>query len=137
MASVIRERVIDADADEVWTVISDFGTGPHRMAPGFVTGTEVEGDTRVVTFGDGSVVRERLVAVDHEARRLAYAVVAGMDGLVHDNASMRVTPEGAGRCRFVWIHDALPDALAPGLAAAMEAGLRVMARTLGRPVTTG
>jgi hypothetical protein len=42
---------------------------------------------------------------------------------------MQVFAEEPGRSRFVWIHDVLPDELAPQLAAAMEQGLKVVKRT--------
>ena len=37
-----------------------------RLARGFVTDTELEGDTRLVTFANGMVVRELIVDVDHD-----------------------------------------------------------------------
>lgn len=132
MASVHKQSTINATAEEVWSVVSDFASGPYRMAPGFVTGSRLDdaGD-RVVGFADGTVVRERLVASDEEARRIVYAVVDGLDGLVHDNASMKVVPEGEGRCRLVWTRDMLPDELSPVMERAMEQGIQVIGRTLG------
>ncbi|CAL9616650.1 hypothetical protein SUDANB121_05769 [Nocardiopsis dassonvillei] len=132
MASVREELTINATAEEVWSVVSDFASGPHRMAPGFVTGSRLDGEgTRVVAFADGTVVRERFVASDGESRRIVYAVVGGLDGLVHDNASMEVVPEGEGRCRLVWTRDMLPDDLSSVMERAMEEGIRVIGRTLG------
>jgi hypothetical protein len=132
MASVIKELVIRSSAAKVWEVIGDFPAGPIRMAPGFVVdvGTEAP-DVRVVTFANGTVARERLVGVDHGARRIAYSVVSG--SMEHDNASMQVVADGSDgdRCRLVWIHDVLPDEAGPGLAAAMAQGLVVIGRTLG------
>jgi hypothetical protein len=132
MASVTKEIIIEAEPAAVWAAIGDFIDGPVRMAPGFVTGSRPDGpDTRVVTFADGSVLRECLVAVDDDALRLAYAVVGGSLRPEHDNASMQVFPHGDGGSRFVWIHDVLPDALAPGIGAAMDHGLAVFAGTFG------
>jgi hypothetical protein len=37
--------------------------------------------------------------------------------------------DGAGRCRFVWSRDVLPDALADPLLAAMEAAVPLIKRT--------
>ena len=129
MASVHREVLIEAAADDIWAVIRDFGTGPTRMAPGFVAGTRIEADGRVVTFVNGTVVREKLVGLDDDARRIAYSIVGDTLRPAHDNSSMQVFAEEPGRSRFVWIHDVLPDELAPQLAAAMEQGLKVVKRT--------
>ncbi|HWO63303.1 MAG TPA: SRPBCC family protein [Umezawaea sp.] len=130
MASISREIVIEAGAEDVWEVVADFAAGPSRMAPGFVVDTRVEADHRVVTFADGTVVRERLVTIDHDTRRIVYSVVGGSVRPEHDNASMRVVADGERRCLLVWSRDVLPDALAAPMAEAMARGLEVTKRTL-------
>jgi hypothetical protein len=129
MASITREVVIEAGAGDVWDVISDFAKGPSRMAPGFVTDTRAEGDHRIVTFADGTVVRERLIGIDHDARRIVYSVVDGDVRPEHDNAAMQVIPDGE-RCRLVWMRDVLPEELAEPMAKAMSHGIGVIERTL-------
>lgn len=130
MASINKEIVIESSAEDVWEVIGDFAAGPSRMAPGFVVATQVETDCRVVTFADGTVVRERRVCVDHDTRRIVYTVVDGTVQPDHDNASMQVVADGDRRCRLVWIRDVLPDDLATPMAEAMSHGLGVIKRTL-------
>ncbi|NMM88216.1 MxaD family protein [Rhodococcus sp. SRB_17] len=126
MASVQKEIIIDADPADVWVVIGDFTDGPVRMAPGFVTDSRLdEPDVRIATFADGTVVRERIIALDDQTRRLAYSVIGGTMAPTHDNASMQVFPHGDGRSRFVWIHDVQPDNLAIPMGAAMEHGLSI------------
>jgi hypothetical protein len=39
--------------------------------------TTMNGDIRILTFPSGGVVREFIVAVDEEVRRMAYAVIEG------------------------------------------------------------
>lgn len=129
MASISREIVIESSAADVWKVISDFATGPSRMAPGFVVDTQLEDDLRRVTFADGTVVRERLIGIDHDARRIVYGVVGG--NVEHDNAAMQVIEEG-DRCRLTWIRDVLPDELATRMGQAMEYGIQVAKKTLDR-----
>lgn len=129
MASISREVVIESSADDVWKVIGEFATGPTRMAPGFVTDTKAEGDERVVTFADGTVVRERLVTVDHDARRIVYSIVGGVIQPEHDNAAMQVIAAG-DRCRLTWIRDVLPDELAAPIAESMSQGIEVIQKTL-------
>lgn len=130
MASIHKEITIRAGAEEVWEVIGDFGAGPSRMAPGFVVDTRLDGASRIVTFADGTVARERLVSIDHDTRRIVYAVVGESIRPDHDNASMQVIADGEAHCRLVWIHDVLPDDLAPSLDTAMEHGLTVIEQTL-------
>ena len=130
MASIIREVVIESSADDVWKVIGEFATGPSRMAPGFVVDTQAEGDFRTVTFADGTVVTERRIGLDDNARRIAYSIVGGSVEPVHDNASMQAFPDGERRCRLVWTRDVLPDRLAAPIADSMARGLEVVKRTL-------
>ncbi|RSM67004.1 SRPBCC family protein [Amycolatopsis sp. WAC 01376] len=130
MASISKEIVIESGADDVWEVIGDFAAGPSRMAPGFAPDTKAENDHRVVTFADGTVVRERRVTVDHDTRRIVYSVVGGSVRPEHDNASMQVFADGERRCRLVWTRDVLPDELAAPMAEAMSRGLDAVKRTL-------
>ena len=74
------------------------------------------------------VVRELIVALDDEARRLAWAAVGG--ALTHYNASMQIFPETQGRTRAVWIADLLPSELAGTIGSMIEQGLRAMKQTL-------
>ncbi len=129
MGSVIREIVIDAPTDHVWAVVSDFADGPVRMSGGAVVDSKlVAPDVRALTFADGTVVRERLVARDEPGRRIAYAWVG--DGVAHDNTSMQVFADSAGRCRLVWIHDTLPDELTGWLASTMDRMVPVLQQAL-------
>jgi len=128
MATIHKEIRLDARAEDVWEAIRDVGAVHERLAPGFVTETRLEGGARVVTFANGLVVRELIVTLDDGARRLAYAAVGGRS--THHNASFQVFAEGAERTRLVWIADLLPDEVAGPVGEMMEAGSRVMKRTL-------
>jgi len=76
------------------------------------------------------VVRELIVDVDEEARRVAWS--ARTERLSHHNASAQVFPDGAGGCRFVWIADLLPDEAAPAIAEMIDQGMRTIQDTLER-----
>ena len=130
MATARMELSVAADADTVWTVIGDFASGPLRMAPGHVTACQTHGDTRTVAFADGTVARERLVALDDERRRIVYAVVGDTLRPEHDNASMQVLPVDESACTLVWIHDVLPDELADPIRSAMQDASGVITATL-------
>jgi carbon monoxide dehydrogenase subunit G len=129
MATIRKEILIDAPADRVWDAVRDVGAVHKRLAPGFVVDTRLEGDARVVTFGNGLVARELIVDVDDEARRLVWAVV-GSSRLTHHNASMQVFDDGGERSRVVWIADLLPNEVARDIRALIEQGMAVMKQTL-------
>lgn len=130
MASIRREFDVDAPADVAWAAVSDFGAVHVRLAPGFVVDTRLDGDARIVTFGNGMVARELLVDVDDAARRLVYSVRGGR--FIHDNASVRIVPLDNERCRFIWHRDMLPNELAGSIAAMMDQAAPIMKRTLER-----
>jgi hypothetical protein len=111
--------------------VRDVGALHTRLVRGFVVDCKLEPGARVVTFANGLVVRERIVAVDDGRRRVAYAALR--EGLVHHSASMQVFAEGAGSSRFVWISDFLPDDLAASFAPLIDQGAAAMKRTLEVP----
>src|SRR5436309_15694473 len=102
MASIRKEIPLESSAENVWAAIRDIGALHHRLVPGFVVDTRLEGGARIVTFGNGMVVKELIVDLDDTARRLAWAAVGGQ--MVHHNASVQVFPDGTGS-RIVWIAD--------------------------------
>jgi hypothetical protein len=123
MASIRHEIVIDASPGHVWDVLRDVGAVHTRLLPGRVAGSRVEGDQRFLTFPDGHVVRELIIAIDDEARRLAYSVVEGARPPADfHHASLEVHPAGAGAARLIWTTDVLPHALAPRVRIVMERG---------------
>ena len=134
MASIRKEMMVNAPADHVWAAIRDVGAVHTRLARQMVLDTKLDGDSRLVTFANGEVVRERIVDIDDGARRLAYAAVEWRT--THHNASFQVQPDGDGRCRVVWIADLLPNTIADLVNGFMEQGCVAIKRTLeedGRP----
>ena len=128
MASIRKEFIVNAGANDVWQAVRDVGAIHTRLAKGFVTDTRLEGDARVVTFANGAVVRELIVDIDDNARRLAYAVVEWQT--THHNASFQVFANEGGGSRVVWITDLLPNKLADTVGGFMEQGVTAMKKTL-------
>jgi hypothetical protein len=128
MASIRREIVIDAPPDSAWDAVRDWGALHERLAPGFVTDCQVEGNDRIVTFFNGSVVRERFVSCDDADRRLVWSIVDGP--YTHHNGVAQVLPAEAGRTRFIWTTDLLPDEAADGTAQLMDHGIGIIEATL-------
>ena len=130
MASIRREFVIDVRPEAVWDAVRDVGALHKRLVPGFVTGCRLEEGARIVTFGNGMVVKELIVDLDDAARRLAWSATGGR--LTHHNASMQVFAEGGKRTRAVWTADLLPNEMARQIAAMIDQGCAVMKKTLER-----
>ena len=130
MASIRKEISTKAPADAVWDALRDLGALHTRLVPGFVTDTQVEPGARIVTFGNGMVVRESIVTVDEGERRIVWSATGG--ALTHHNGSAQVVSGTTGETGVVWIADLLPDAAAPDIAAMMEQGMAVMKQTLDR-----
>ena len=103
MASVRREIEVAVGPVDVWDAIRDVGAVHTRLAPGFVVDTKMDGDARIITFGNGLVARELIVDVSEDARRLVWSVVGGR--MTHHNASLQVFAESDNRSRVVWIAD--------------------------------
>jgi carbon monoxide dehydrogenase subunit G len=130
MPTIRTEIALAVDADAAWDAVRDVGAVHRRLAPGFVTDVKLEEGARIVTFGNGLVVRERLIDIDDAARRLAYSATGGR--AEHHNASIEVLPDGPGRCRVRWITDVLPEAVAGLVGGMIEQGTEAMRRTLER-----
>ena len=128
MASIRKEIMVDASPSDVWAALRDWGALHERLAPGFVTDTRLDGDDRIVTFANGAVVREVLIDLDDEARRLAWSIVDGP--YTHHNGVAQVFTEDEDRARFVWITDLLPNEVAPRTAQMMEQGTSAIKSTL-------
>lgn len=135
MATIRKEIALAARAEDVWAAVRDVGAVHERLAPGFVTDTRLDGDARIVTFANGMVVRELLVAVDDDTRRVAYAATGGR--ATHHNASMQVFADGETRCRLVWITDLLPHDMAGPIGGMVEQAAAIMKQTLERPRKAG
>jgi carbon monoxide dehydrogenase subunit G len=132
MASIRKDISIEASPEHVWEAVRDVGAVHQRLAPGFVVGTRLDGDARIVTFANGAVARELLVDLDDKARRLAYSVVESPLRMTHHHATIQVLPEGANQSRVVWIADVWPNEAADRVGPMMEKGSEVMKQALER-----
>jgi carbon monoxide dehydrogenase subunit G len=129
MASLQKDIPIDADPDTVWAAVRDFGA-VHRLAPGFVLDTRLDGEARIVTFANGQVAREQLVDCDDAKRRLVYALVS--ERVTHYNASVQVLADGDTHSRMIWTIDLLPNEIASYVGGQMDLGAAAVQKALGR-----
>ena len=128
MATIHKEVIIDAPADKVWAAIADVGALHTRLAPGFVIDTVLKDDVRTVTFGNGMTADETIISIDYAQRRFAYSVASPR--ITQHSASNQVFPAGEDRCRFVWIADVLPHAVADTMGPMMAQGAQILKATL-------
>ena len=129
MATLHREIHIEARPEAIWDAARDVGALHTRLVPGFVVDTQLEGNARIVTFGNGMVVRELIISVDDQRRRLAWTAIGGRT--THYNAVLEVLADRSGT-RVVWVTDLLPDEMAEPVATMQENGLAAMKETFER-----
>jgi carbon monoxide dehydrogenase subunit G len=137
MASVRKEILVNATPEQVWDAVRDVGAVHRRLTPGLVLDTQIEGDTRILSFPNGGMAREWIVAIDDEARRLAYSVVEGRMALIHHHATFQVFPDGENHSRLVWTTDFLPHTFAAEIRVRMERGAIVMKQALEQDARQG
>lgn len=128
MASIYKEFLVNAPNDFVWSAIKDVGAIHTRLARGFVTNTALEGSTRTVTFANGFVVQERIVAINDEHRRLVYRAVGGR--ATHHNVYFQVYPAPENTSKVVWVTDLLPDEMQAPIEQMVELGSVAIQKTL-------
>jgi hypothetical protein len=90
--------------------------------------TKLEPGARLVTFNNGTTVKELILGVDDERMRLAYSIV-GIP-VVHYSASLQVVFHGNTECVMVSTTDLLPDEAASRVAPMVEQSPQAMKHTL-------
>lgn len=128
MATIQKEIAIERSKEFVWDAIRDLGAIHKRLVPGFVVDCKLEGGWRTVTFANGMVVRELIVAVDDKTCRHAWSARGAP--LTHHNASVQVFADGDDKCRVVWIADLMPNEVADTIGKMIQQALNRMKQTL-------
>ena len=130
LASIHKEIHLDARPEDVWDAVRDVGNIHQRVCPGFLTDCRMDGpDARIVTFANGMVVKELIISIENDKRRVVWSAVGGK--LSHHNASLQLFADGDGT-RAVWIADLLPNELAGAIGGMIDAGLAAMKKKLDR-----
>jgi carbon monoxide dehydrogenase subunit G len=107
VAKGISEIDIARGADDVWAVAGDFG-GLAGWMPG-IESCSVDGDLRTIEMS-GMTIGERLVRRDDAGRELVYSIASGPAPVDHHEATITVTPDGAG-CHVTWAVEVEPEAM--------------------------
>src|SRR4029078_9598751 len=108
--------------EKVCGAVGDVGSIHKRLVPGFVADCRMEGDdARIVTLGNGLVIKEIICARDEASRRLCCS--AKSERLMHHNASLQIFADGPGT-KAGWIADLLPNEAPPAIGAIIDRRVR-------------
>lgn len=104
MLEINMRTVIDAPAENVWSVISDFGSIENyvnAVQDCSVEGTGI-GARRTLTLNDGGKLVERLENLDDSSRTLTYKIVSGPLPVDNYISNMKVNEISTNQCEIVW-----------------------------------
>ena len=122
MASIHKHITINRPAGHVWDAMRDVGALHTRLVVGFVTDCKLEGNVREVTFANGMKVKEEIIDVDDERRRVR--VVS--DAVATHQAFQRTAPVDAGSRRLCEVaagrRNVRRASWRPGIVAMLDAG---------------
>ncbi|MEO8314483.1 MAG: SRPBCC family protein [Pseudomonadota bacterium] len=127
MATLHNSVIVNVDAGKIWDAARDIGALHTRLVPGFVVDTKLDGEARIVTFGNGMVLRELIISIDDARKRLAWGAEGGKT--THYNAVLQVFEQGSAS-RVEWTTDLLPHEMAGAIQAMQEQALTIMKKTL-------
>ena len=104
MSEVLVKEEINASADAVWDLVSDFG-GVLKWSS-VIESCDVEGDgigaVRTLRMAGGPAIVERLESLDDATKTFSYVIVEGPLPVSDYLASLKVSDRGADRCEVEW-----------------------------------
>ncbi|MEM7762362.1 MAG: SRPBCC family protein [Cyanobacteria bacterium P01_A01_bin.40] len=109
MASIYKQFQINAPSDRVWSKMSDLGE-VHGLL-GMLTDAKINGDTRICKTQSGNSLKELIISVDSEHKRMVYAITESPFNFEFHVASWQAIPDGDSII-FEWYTDLKPDNLA-------------------------
>jgi polyketide cyclase/dehydrase/lipid transport protein len=112
VATIFKEARVDVPVEQLWSALSDLGNVDRLLS--YLQSAEMDGEFRSCSMGDGADLRELIVSVDPERRRIAYSVVEAPFEFEHHNASWRAVADG-DQSVFVWETDVKPDSVVAAL----------------------
>jgi len=136
LQTVVNSVALDADPDEVWSVIGSFDLSWHpRVARVQLTGTGI-GQLRTMETLDGREIVERLEASDNAKRSMRYSSIAGI-AASHYTGTLEVKPKGRGSVaewRVQYLANGQPDIVVKTIVSALQkTGLDSLTTRFGVP----
>jgi len=110
VTTIYLETSLNLSADDLWNKVADVG-GISSLLD-VIMESSCDGDTRTCVTADGGTLKETILGVDHQNRRVAYTITESPFGLEFHAASMQVIDQGHGKSALRWITDIKPDAAA-------------------------
>jgi hypothetical protein len=133
---VVKSVALDADPDEVWSMIGSFDLSWHpRVARVRLIGTGI-GQLRTMETLDGKEIVERLEAIDNGKRSMRYTSIAGIPAS-HYTGTLEVTAKGRGSVaewRVQYLANGQPDIVVKTIVSALQqTGLESLTTRFGVP----
>lgn len=117
MATLFMTAALPISVEQAWRRVAAVDQ-VHDILP-IVTSCSLEGDQRACLLANGAQLKEKIISIDDELKRLAYCVVDSPFGLEYHAASMQITSDGEGS-RINWTTDFKPDQLKEVLTPMLE-----------------
>ncbi len=96
---------IKASAEKVWETIA-IGGEVHRWFGAVITACELRGSgsgaERICTMADGAELKERIIAIDHKAKRFCYAIDKHPLPATDMISTMEIADLGDGITKIDW-----------------------------------
>jgi hypothetical protein len=103
MAVITVVKKLDRDANDVWSLLANFGDVAWiQMAENVTVEGEGVGMRRFIPIGDGPPIVETLDAIDHDGRVLTYSIENNPLPTSQYQAVCSVTADGEGT-RVQWV----------------------------------
>ncbi len=122
LQTVVTSVALDADPDEVWSVIGSFDLSWHpRVARVRLTGTGI-GQLRTIETIDGREIVERLESIDDAKRSMRYSNIAGIAASQY-TGTLEVKPKDRGSLaewRVHYLANGQPDIVVKTIVSALQ-----------------
>jgi len=117
MATLFLTSQLPVSVDHAWHRVAAVDQ-VHDILP-LVTSCTVDGDQRACLLANGAQLKEEIISIDNDLKRIAYTVIDSPFGLEYHAASMQIVADGQG-ARIIWITDFKPDQLKDALTPMLE-----------------
>jgi hypothetical protein len=103
MIQAEQKTELNASAEEVWEIVSNFNAFPRyiELVENSIIKTEDKGTVRTLTLGNGETLKEKLIRYDFDDKTIQYTIVEGPLPVKNYLATMTVAPTEDG-CLFTW-----------------------------------
>jgi len=111
MTQVAMSATIQASADKVWELVSDFNALPKYSEAIISSSLEGEGvgAVRTLTLGDDSQAKEKLESLDNQKKTLTYSIVEAGLPIKNYLSTVAVKETVSNQCEVSWSSTFEPD----------------------------